>query len=1362
MSEIGGGGMSFKATLNNEQLNRAIEETLRRIQGLSDGTVASGKAMDRAFAVTAVQVRNAIGGISKTIEGHEQELGRLKSKYEELGRRGAKAFNRGRDDEYRAMIQQQVIIQGEITARQHLIKELQDQTNWYEEAASKIEVHERKVKENADAQTSMRTRIRELREEMMMLVDQGIDEQSEAYQRLKNELGRLTDIQADVNQQARILANDEAKFQGIISGLSGLAGGFSAVTGAISLFAGENEDLQKVMAKVQSVMAITIGMQQVSQALNKDSAFRLVTINNLKKWWANIVKQATAAEVAETTAITGNTAAQGTNTAATGGQAVAAKTGTAANLTLAGAFRAVGLAIKSIPVFGWIVAGISLIIAAVTIFSSKAREAKKAQEEFSKAMIDGCYKPIGTIQELSAKYSALGDNLEAKKKFIEQNRKSFEELGVSVNDVTDAENVLINNKGAFIAAQIAKAKSMVYSQQAMEETKKLIAAQEKLASVPKAYDRRKGEYTDGYGVKRKGMITVKDSRWQKAEDAVKESQSKIDNLLEKARKAEEEGFEILTSAGIEGANTYREGAVGAIEQAIQAKQAALKLLTNRKEYEKGLNEIKDLEKQLEKITGKSAKGGGSGSDKDPFVDKLEQRKKEYNRFMQWINSGDEELAKNANKEFEGLLKEGATYINYLKRQREQLLAIGEGERSKLQNKQLEVLNNKIAEESNGAVLDAFNKGLDEQIGKAKTVLEVLDIIEQKRKELANDGTDLDKSKKEALDKAESSAIAKQKQETERLLEEYASYLDKKIKLDQEYNNDLALLERQRSEAKTEEERTKVERVIEKRTQQYEKESKNTGDEEYDAMVEQYADFEQRKQAIIDEYEAKRKVAREHSNEEMIDKLNEAQAKAISALASEELTNSEVWANLFGNLDELTASQISTLVEEIESKFESLSGVFNPIDLAAVRDKLNEAKAVLMQDNPFKQVAESLRAIFSEAGDDSKASADKIKKHWKRLAESTSKSFDFVSNAVNSADFLKDAIGNIGATAIASMTTVAGVAIAVSTAIKTAEKSSVILAIIQAALVVVQAVVNVIKSIAGNKDKEISRNIEQHAAAVDRLKSAYTELSWAIDKALGGDVYKKQQAAIENMEAQREHLRKMQEAEESKKKSDSGKVNEYKDQYDQLGRDIEDMLDKIAEDLLQTNAKSFADELGDALVEAFGKGEDAAKAFEETTNKIIKQAILNQLKKEFLENQLRAALDKLKKAMGYKEGENFVFDGLTAEEIEAFKAEVAAIAGQFNEAMKAYSEIFKDILDESDTSLTGAVKGVSEETASIVAGQMNAIRINQLEAAETLRQQLFFLANIDRNTVAIDVNTRYIRGIYEKMNSGDPLRGRGLF
>ena len=249
-----------------------------------------------------------------------------------------------------------------------------------------------------------------------------------------------------------------------------------------------------------------------------------------------------------------------------------------------------------------------------------------------------------------------------------------------------------------------------------------------------------------------------------------------------------------------------------------------------------------------------------------------------------------------------------------------------------------------------------------------------------------------------------------------------------------------------------------------------------------------------------------------------------------------------------------------------------------------------------------------------------------------------------------------------------------------------------------------------------------------------------------------------------MKEQQEHLKESWEAEMSKKDTDWGRVDEFKEQYAELGRQIEDMIDEISNDLLQTNAKDFANELGDALVEAFGKGEDAAKAMETTVNSVLRNLVLNQLKKNFLEKHLQKALDQLEQDMGYWEGDNFIFDGLSDEEIARFKAAVAAASANYNNALKEYEKLFGDMgLYDTDESLTGAVKGVSEETANILAGQMNAIRINQLDMSAIMRQQLQQLNQIAVNTAYNKYLSRIERiiTILEQNQSGNTLRSQGL-
>ena len=298
----------------------------------------------------------------------------------------------------------------------------------------------------------------------------------------------------------------------------------------------------------------------------------------------------------------------------------------------------------------------------------------------------------------------------------------------------------------------------------------------------------------------------------------------------------------------------------------------------------------------------------------------------------------------------------------------------------------------------------------------------------------------------------------------------------------------------------------------------------------------------------------------------------------------------------------------------------------------------------------------------------------------------------------------------------------------------------------------------------SRDRKAEKSIKRHQEAIDKLKASYEQLEWAVDKALGAEVYNNQMGLIHNMEQQQAHLRGMISDEQSKKKTDNGKIQDYQNQIAELDRQIQDMYDEIANDILQTNAKDFASTLADSLTEAFKAGEDAANAFEQTVNEVLQNAIVNQLKKKFLENQLQSALDSLYTDMGYWSGDNFIFDGLTDAEIADFKAKVQAAANNYNQALDVYKDLFKDleIDDDSEDSLTGAVKGVTEETADIIAGQMNAIRINQMEATQVLRQSLQALNTIANNTAYNRLLQDILSAVREMQRpSGDSLRSQGL-
>lgn len=1470
MADVNGGALSFTSIMDNDQMNAAIEETLRRVQGFSDAVVGSGDTMDNTTqeivesiqiqkrvieelektvadlnerinsvepgtaqdalieqanaaraeldgekqgmvalinelnnlqranegaASASEDIRNGLSQIGAACEMHENAIAALKKEYEQITQTMNGALKSGNDNEYRALRDRAQAIKGEIATRKSLLNELREQSNALEDEASRMEQARAAAENTAQAHVSLRQQIRALKEEMADAVANGIDEQSEAYKRMVNELGRLQDIQGDIQSQGSVLANDEATFAGVLSGLNGVVGGFTAAQGAVALFAGENENLQKIMLKVQSLMSITMGLQQVAQTLNKDSAFSLITLNKAKEWWNNLLAvgrgeqiASTAATAADTTATIASTAAttanaaaeQASNTAKTASvgattgaaaaqavQTASATAGTVANIGLAGAFRMVGAAIKSIPVFGWILAGISALIALVSHFVSKANESKKATEEWYNAISENAYKPIASIMELSDKWNALGNDLEAKKQFIENNKKAFEDLGVSVRDVVDAENVLVANKTAFINAQIEKAKATIYLQQAQEKVKELIKKEQEYNAMSDTKSMWVQTSTFGTGY----WVETANNEKKKAKTALDGLRAEISKGFQNAANAERNGWNILKKAGIGATQTYTKGSLGAIEQAIQLKQEALKHLTNNDDYKKAMAEIEKLQKQADKITGKtttsSGSGGGSshhrssgggGTKKDAFLEKLAKYKSEYSRFLKWVNSNDPIIQQAAKKEFDGLLKQGATYIDYLKNQRDIILQVDVANRSKTQNKQLRQLNDAIAEETKKTVLEAFNNELSDSLSNAKTVIEMLNVIEAKRKQLANDGTELDNAEKEALDNAEKQAQEKAKQQTDALLTEYASFVEQKRRLEEQFNADMELLNRKRAKASTDAERAEIDQAIANRTKKYNTDTSKVGD--YDAILNQYGGYEQKKERIAEQYAERRRIAELNGNKDLLEKLAKAEQDELSKLQSDLIKNSGDWQNLFGNLDELTTKTIKQLIAKIEGMKATIGVDLNPQDLKALTDQLNKARSEVEKRNPFTALGAAWKRLKEATKDSKGLGSDEAKKATKDVATAVSGSIDLINGTFNAVTNGLQKMGvSMDEETQAILGDIGGImdgASHVAQGIATGNP----LSVIQGSIGLLSSAFDLFNS----RDRKAEKQIKKHQKAIKQLENAYNQLEWQIGKALGGEVYKNQQAAIRNMKEQQEHLKASWEAEESKKKTDHDRVNDFKEQYAELGRQIEDMIDEISNDLLQTTAKDFANDLGDALVEAFSKSEDAAKAMETTVNSVLKNLVVSQLKKKFLENQLQGALDKLEKDMGYWNGDDFVFDGLTQAEIDRFKSAVGAASSNFNQALKQYEEIFKDMgLDDTDESLTGAVKGVSEETANILAGQMNAIRINQLDANEVLRQSLQALNTIAINTAYNKYLSRIERiiTIMESNQGGNALRSQGL-
>ena len=1394
---IQGGGLSFEISGSNDKLLSVLNESKKAIQNFSTAAVSGGKGIDRAFENAAAAIEKGFADIDRIVDTNKASLAKLQEEYKRLSSEAAKAFSEARDADYRRYIEAAKNIQSEITLREKLINEAQASADQLLQEEKALKKQKETAEKNVSTQISLRTQLRNVREELALLEANG-QRGTEAFKKLQQEAGRLTDAIGDATTQARIFSHDNRGLQGMISGLSGVVGAFSVAQGAVALFAGENEDLQKVMLKVQSLMSITIGLQQVANTINKDSAFMLTTVAKAKELLA---------------------AATNKLTIALGGSTIAAKA-LMATLTL-------GLSVA-----------ITVIIAALSKLQSKQAEAKKAQEEFNKKVSEAAGKPVAAYRALQTEWISLSGSLKEREKWVQDNADNFKELGFSVRDAKEAEELLVSNSSKFVEAMMLRAKAAATSELAIEKYKAVIEAQNKLDATPKAYVSKKGTYTDGYGVKRKGTVLEKSDTWKEAEEALTKAEAEYNKLINLQVSFTQQEKQILAQIGNQ-AGKIIAGSVEAAEKELARLQELYKKAGSGKERASLKKQIEAQQKEVNRISLSS----GSKKEKDPYLEMLTKRKEKYADYLKWVTSKDETLRMAANTEFATLLKEGTSYLDYLENKRADIQAKATKTTTDLKN--LSTLNNEIAKTTKETVISDFDKKLQEELAACQTIGARLDLLEQRRKELSGDNSDVDNAKKDIIDDAKKDTLQQAKEETKQLLREYAGYLSDKLDFEESYAWKKQAITDKLAKATTSKDKQVAEAALaalEKKRAEY---SKLTGNEQYDQLLQQYKTYQQQQTEIMKTYAAQRVEAEKQGNIAMIAQINAKEQAELSKLAASRLMASESWNQLFSDLSTLTTNTINKLITDINSKKVSLSAQFNPADLKAINDQLEKAKDELHERNPFLALKDSLAELRAAMKADKLLESDapfvksleERKKQYQAYTDTINSGDEILAGAAKEAfaellsegssyvDYLRRKIAELNkqkatikltvegeeqlAVLNAALSKEEGTTKSVSAAFKESFKSigssidlvsgafdSVVSGIKKMGVSMDEetdailgdiggmlegagqfaagyASMNPVQMVSGavgflssafdlfnTRDRKAEKSIKKHQEAVTKLGYAYNALEHAVDSALGETVYQNQNAMIQNLRAQQNEIQGMINDEISKKKTDWGRVDEFREQYAEAGRQIEDLIKEITESITQTSATELADELANALVEAFEGGENAAKAFGEVANDVIKNAVVNALKLQFLEQPLQKAIKQLQKDMGFDEEGNGSFNGLTETEQARFKQAIQAAGANFAAAMDMYKDLFEQLDEDDPSTLSGAIKGASQESIDLLAGQTNAVRVNQVTSLQLLRQQLTHLANMD-TTLGV-ISGRLLTIINKITNTPtDDLRSQGI-
>ena len=390
------------------------------------------------------------------------------------------------------------------------LKNIKGELNSTGQASSKLDQIQQRFNKIINSSAPLKKQLRDLTALMAkMNLDNMVD--NDVFVTMTAKAAEMKDALGDASQAIRLMSSDTAKLDATIEGFQVLAGAAGVVTGVMGTLGTENERLQQAMLKVQSVISVMNGVQQIANALNKDSILML----RLKALWQKAVAEGTAKSTSEenknTVATTANSVANVVNNSST-------KKGTVAQnaWNIAKAF---GKALLG-DFTGLLLVGAGALLTYSLATSDSTDEEKKSIEtknELSRAINTMKGEVTSSVASMMGKYYALQKAWEScrtehqKIEFINKNKDAWKDLGVSLDNVTKTEDFYVNNTTRVTKAierRAAKMALMAQLQKSYEEYYKEIVALDTvegggyyIPSKKKAGDKISAEEARKYGIK---------------------------------------------------------------------------------------------------------------------------------------------------------------------------------------------------------------------------------------------------------------------------------------------------------------------------------------------------------------------------------------------------------------------------------------------------------------------------------------------------------------------------------------------------------------------------------------------------------------------------------------------------------------------------------------------------------------------------------------------------------------------------------------------------------------------------------------------------------------------------------------------
>ena len=513
-------------------------------------------------------------------------------------------------------------------------------------------------------------------------------------------------------------------------------------------------------------------------------------------------------------------------------------------------------------------------------------------------------------------------------------------------------------------------------------------------------------------------------------------------------------------------------------------------------------------------------------------------------------------------------------------------------------------------------------------------------------------------------------------------------------------------------------------------------------EKYDALIAQLDDYKSREYTITKEWDEK--IAQAAGNEELVDKLTKGKEKALNELNAQMLMQSDEWVKLFGDLDNLTISEIENLIQIIKSKAKDLK--LDPINLDKVLEKLKDAENEIKSRNPFRSLVTHIKEYQKEA--------DKTKKKasLKEIFGDTSEVLGMVNECFDSV------IGGLKNMGLAGDEETQKLLGSISNMVGSAGKLAGGIASMNPAAMISGAVglISSAFDVFDRRSRKANRKIKQHQENVKNLEKQYRQLERETAKAIGSEKYSKQIEQVNNLYQKIAETEGMIAAEQSKrsKKRDDGKIADWESQIEDYRDKIEELRQGIIDELSTTDLYSFSNDMASSIVDGLCNGLDNGKeAIQEKINDLMKNVISKQLDVFVIQKSMSSMFQKMADAFNENSAGGFELTNWEIDQIvsagQQGKDQILGQLGRYQELLKKLGLVNSEVEDEIENGVTGELQAaVTEGTASQLVGlwNMSALDIRSLlnlshEHFIECRTQLANIANIYVQIIGINNNTK---------------------